>query len=380
MIATPSLAPGRNGPAQNSRRPASTRSSAQLAGLIMWLPRLEGLPDHSELPRGCYHHPVVILSEQSSSPAGRVVILILTSFGETDILDKFPGRSERDRRLRMAYLPIHPTAPHPDTGAQLFLEGQAKLRCNTYANTRDQHTVPLDILRPYDRKATNETRYAVTRDSYHQLVRQAHFVPLPVIDILPPKEHQNSIDAATTGTSRDSTTAATHHITRPGPVASELMRPLRQPPTSTSTYGTIAAASRAPAPSSVPLPPSRYVHGSWGTQRAATLGHANIKTSEYWPLIHGFNYNYTPVPQHEPTRQTAAAAAAAPYYRTPSTLPLYHQPRHASAAAVTAASTERNNGVDSSGGNDSTGLGTLGEIVGFGIVVLGLWWVCTMYR
>lgn len=97
----------------------------------------------------------------------------LTSFGETDIVDKHP-RLE----TRRTYLPIHPS-PHPDTNVQLFLENGAMLRKNSYINTRDKHTIPLDILIAYDRRDQN-TRYVLKSESYKQLIDHAGFVPEPV--------------------------------------------------------------------------------------------------------------------------------------------------------------------------------------------------------
>ncbi|GAB1311886.1 hypothetical protein MFIFM68171_02096 [Madurella fahalii] len=142
----------------------------------MWLPRRDGLHNHSELPSGCYEHPVVVLSPQASA-ADKVVILILTSFGETDVITKFPN----NRRLRCAYLPIHTASPHPDTDLQLHLEKPAVLRRKTYANTREKHTVPLDILRAYNRQDLR-TRYALTSDSYKQLIQHTDFL-VPVYSL-----------------------------------------------------------------------------------------------------------------------------------------------------------------------------------------------------
>lgn len=52
-------------------------SRTGLAGLILWLPeKQERLPLHSNIPDGCYYHPVVILSPETSS-SGEVVVLIV---------------------------------------------------------------------------------------------------------------------------------------------------------------------------------------------------------------------------------------------------------------------------------------------------------------
>jgi hypothetical protein len=109
----------------------------------------------------------VLVSNQSIYP-----IVQLTSFGETDILNKIP--SPKPRR---AYLPIYPS-PHPDTDVQLFLEGGVILRKNSYINTRDKHTIPLDILTAYERREPN-TRYVLKSESYQRLINHAGFVPDP---------------------------------------------------------------------------------------------------------------------------------------------------------------------------------------------------------
>ena len=67
-------------PIHGSRRPPSTVDLTRLGGLIMWLPELDDLPTHSELPVLCYDHPVVILSPQASSPTDHVVVLIVGVF------------------------------------------------------------------------------------------------------------------------------------------------------------------------------------------------------------------------------------------------------------------------------------------------------------
>ncbi|KAK4158407.1 hypothetical protein C8A00DRAFT_28687 [Chaetomidium leptoderma] len=195
---------------QNSRRPPSSVSRTDLAGLIMWLPQRDGLRKHSELPEGCYGHPVVVLSPQASA-TDDVVILILTSFCKTNIIDKYPNNPKR----RLTYLPIHPTDPHPDTAAQLHLKNHAELELNSYVNTGEKHTIPFGILRPYDRHDTNNTLYALTSDSYQQLINHARFVP-PVC--LP--------------TTSVPTTTTTTTVTTPRPVlpdASENRRPQPQP-------------------------------------------------------------------------------------------------------------------------------------------------------
>jgi hypothetical protein len=42
----------------------------------MWLPSVEELPRHSEIAKGCYGHPVVVLSPRTL-PSHDVVVLIV---------------------------------------------------------------------------------------------------------------------------------------------------------------------------------------------------------------------------------------------------------------------------------------------------------------
>ncbi|KAH6649499.1 hypothetical protein F5144DRAFT_588201 [Chaetomium tenue] len=118
----------------NDIRPHQTWGShrAELAdaleGLILWLPQLNDLPRQAQIGKGCYGHPVVVLSPRAL-PSDDVVVLI--------------------------------------DGAQL--------RKKSYVNTREQHTLPLSCLRPYDRK-DSMARYVLTRDSSQILARHAGFV------------------------------------------------------------------------------------------------------------------------------------------------------------------------------------------------------------
>ncbi len=91
-----------------------------------------------------------------------------------DVSDKFPN----DVGLRRAYLPIYP-ARNQDTETQLHLKNSAELRKKSYANTREQHTIPFNILRPYDYDRHVTTQYVLTSDSYRKLARHARFA-LPI--------------------------------------------------------------------------------------------------------------------------------------------------------------------------------------------------------
>ena len=121
-------------------------------------------------------------------------------------------------------MPIYPTRRHPDTAAQLHLEHHAVLHRKSYANTQHQHTVLLDILRAYDRHDT-KTRYALTSESYQQLICHAGFVP-----ICSPLG-----GGALTANSSVSTIRPVPRLTQP-PYNS---RPAVSPPPTPLTYGTV---------------------------------------------------------------------------------------------------------------------------------------------
>lgn len=166
-------------------------SQKHLAGYIAWLPPFTTEGIDLSLDKGCYKHPVVILSPSVNQD--RVSILTvrsfpwkpsvtwrgadkrnqLTSFGGVDLAAR-----HRFREARKRYLPIAPSRPHPDNGILLhFKDSSLGLRKRTYIHTRVQHTIRFESLRPY-RNSGNE--YTLSRASYQQLIEYAHFVaPLP---------------------------------------------------------------------------------------------------------------------------------------------------------------------------------------------------------
>ncbi|KAL2200456.1 hypothetical protein P885DRAFT_57332 [Corynascus similis CBS 632.67] len=109
----------------------------------------------------------------------------LTSFGGKDIAD-----TETNERLRRAYLPIHPTRRHAEAVALLHLKKRRELRKKSYANTRQQHTIPFSILRPYNSENPN-TRYALTAHSYRVLIDHAKFVLVSPAGPLPTPKSTN---------------------------------------------------------------------------------------------------------------------------------------------------------------------------------------------
>ncbi|KAH9884345.1 hypothetical protein F4778DRAFT_763287 [Xylariomycetidae sp. FL2044] len=72
---------------------------SHLAGCISWLPHRQDLSMDAVADEGWYNHPVVILSPQPED--GKVIILMLTSFGGQDLA----VRHDRPR-MRLRYLPI----------------------------------------------------------------------------------------------------------------------------------------------------------------------------------------------------------------------------------------------------------------------------------
>ncbi|KAK0748946.1 hypothetical protein B0T18DRAFT_405476 [Schizothecium vesticola] len=140
--------------------------TSSLAGQVVWICPSEEAKDSTQLPVGCYNHPAVILSPCQLNE--QVVILIMTSFNGTDLVDKHPNAA----RARARYLPIHPSS-HPDTTDVLRLRDGMTLRKNSYLNISVQHTVRFEILRPYDR--TRPTDYYLGVKSYQKLVRLPGF-------------------------------------------------------------------------------------------------------------------------------------------------------------------------------------------------------------
>lgn len=117
------------------------------------------------------------------------------------------------------------------------------LRRKTYANTRDKHTVPLDILRAYDRQDL-KTRYALTGDSYKQLIHHADFA-VPVCSPpagIPSRGEAGGVVVPTNISVPDA------RGTSPAPY----LTPPATPPR--FTYGTIPPAPPAPPRRCSPVP------------------------------------------------------------------------------------------------------------------------------
>ncbi|KAI8631301.1 hypothetical protein F5Y19DRAFT_26106 [Xylariaceae sp. FL1651] len=159
-------ASARNRPRPNNQSDLLTVS---LAGSIRWLPPKDKVGDLG-LKKGCYNHPVVVLSYKVQD--GRVDILIITSFRGRDLVKKFPQPSD----LRESYLPIKPSSAHPDHGVLLVLaDNRQELSKKSYVGTRKVFKVPLTALHRYDEISTRD--YCLSNESFGMLLARCADVP-----------------------------------------------------------------------------------------------------------------------------------------------------------------------------------------------------------
>lgn len=138
-----------------------------LAGCIKWLPPKDKLPDaDSSIEEGCCNHPVMVMPAKISED-GKVEILIITSFGGSDLKTKYPHQTGR----RHDHLPIAPSEAHPDNGILLTLRDPLReMRKRSYVKTKSRHRILFSSLRPYDRQGPD---YFLSRRSFDVLVEHA---------------------------------------------------------------------------------------------------------------------------------------------------------------------------------------------------------------
>lgn len=173
----------------------------------------------------------------------------MTSFGETDVNDKFRNSIQR----RLAYLPIHP-AEHRDTNIQLYLQNSAQLRKKSYVNTREPHTLPFKCLAPYDRK-DKTTRYVLTSESYQTLARLAEFeLDATALHDEPPTPKPNPLPRTRTQAERLGIEPLYTHGTFRAPSAP----PLAPRPAPRQEYGYTIPTPTRPYQSTDPLLPSYH--------------------------------------------------------------------------------------------------------------------------
>ncbi|KAL9070755.1 MAG: hypothetical protein Q9161_004689 [Pseudevernia consocians] len=141
-------------------------------GQLSYLPKRrddERFPDSgSEIPNGCFDHPVVILSTDQSKKMA--VVLILTSLrGKT--LDEYSSIPA----TRAFHLPIHPSPVHPDNGILLYLDEGLELRRKTYVKTETPRRIPWDLLQKDYRERKTSKRFRLRPESFKKLLEYSRF-------------------------------------------------------------------------------------------------------------------------------------------------------------------------------------------------------------
>ncbi|KAI0602039.1 hypothetical protein F4775DRAFT_297015 [Biscogniauxia sp. FL1348] len=214
--------------------PASTPT--HLAGSIKWLPTKDALSSVPEgFDEGGFDHPVVILSPKSQG--GKVIILIMTSFGGVELKTKHAS----NRKKRIEYLPIEPCDPHPDNGILLKLRSHSPgMWKKTYVHTTDLRTIRLDLLRACERQGVE---LSLSPESYRQLADYAKF------HATAPRPQTVSVSVPATPPPRTPTRAATW-----APTAPPSQRTTTPPPPSVRR-GSAAAVPRADRVAPRGLPP-----------------------------------------------------------------------------------------------------------------------------
>lgn len=122
----------------------------------------------SEIPDGCFDHPVVILSTDQGKR--EAVVLILTSLRGRR-LDDYSSVP----RIRAFHLPIHPTPVHPDNDILLYLDHDLELPKKTYVNTKTQRLISWALLQPEYREQRTRNPLRLRPDSFTKLLEYIHF-------------------------------------------------------------------------------------------------------------------------------------------------------------------------------------------------------------
>lgn len=138
-----------------------------IPGQLSYLPkRPNGEPVSllsSEVPDGCFDHPVVILSTDQRKR--EAVVLILTSLRGKSLDEYSPISS-----VRAFHLPIHPSPVHPDNGVLLFLDEGLELRKKTYVKTEFQRSISWELLQPEYREQRTGKQCRLRPDSFAKLL------------------------------------------------------------------------------------------------------------------------------------------------------------------------------------------------------------------
>lgn len=164
-------------------------------GRIFWLPSKEGISrmaskeklsneglwrrevrrGHSTgaIDEGIYSHPVVVVSRPKKD-SRYVHFLLITSFNGKRLDQVYSKSKDFHAGRRTWYLPVAPTADHPDALSKktkrrfptLTLANGAVLRKNSYVDIRNVYKIDWTLLREYTNPDTPETySYRFERES-----------------------------------------------------------------------------------------------------------------------------------------------------------------------------------------------------------------------
>ncbi|KAF2794703.1 hypothetical protein K505DRAFT_303510, partial [Melanomma pulvis-pyrius CBS 109.77] len=262
----------------------SSRSLNFSAGAIFWLPAKNEIAnkhlDAAEtIEDGCFNHPVLILAVMPNRK--EVTILVMTSFGGKDLLEKHP----RSPHIRSHHLPIYPSKVHPDNGSQLFLVNDTKLDRNSYINTEVQRTIRTVLLKP-----TRHSACKLRADSYDFLIRYIGFSPPPELS---PQPHIRVFPSTPNALAAPRTWAniarsAPVHYTRPTPAHYTYPTPTYStqpvPTHSANTIPTPTHYTHLPLCYTRPIPTqsthsnNRSSHEHWQTERTPLLPTVHNRT------------------------------------------------------------------------------------------------------
>ncbi|KAK0514927.1 hypothetical protein JMJ35_002306 [Cladonia borealis] len=152
-------------------------------GCILWLPARAEIKDKiipgTEIDRkkdGFFDHPVVVLKVALRSPTSALLTCAqMTSFGNRNLRQ---AKSDSDWRY---YLPITPSAPHPDTGILLDLENEKEKRSmseNSHICLEGIFTLDFTAFRCYaEGQRADGYRQRLTKVSFDQLAQRLGIEP-----------------------------------------------------------------------------------------------------------------------------------------------------------------------------------------------------------
>lgn len=94
-------------------------------------------------------------------------------------MERYPDNPQRPNypKIRQNYLPISPSAIHPDLNVLIVLQGKRKLRSKSYIRIENRLTINCGALVRYDRDGT---RYKLELESFKVLTACVNRVSLPI--------------------------------------------------------------------------------------------------------------------------------------------------------------------------------------------------------